>query len=203
MRIAFISADSVEASIERFVAPDLRAAAAETYEREMNPQTGEISMSGLYKVCAAAGWNAADDAGFGHCREFVDSMMLGRMRPGIVEKSVRESTAKYLNAGANPGPECWAEDVWLNFICDADGRAKDWGAGGADFAAGRISAAEQGTDEWRTRLRLRQTKDEAMHGLETTQQLRNDNNLRPITAPVGARPNFEVVMPTATASTRG
>lgn len=69
------SAETVETAIQKMVAAENQAGAAATYESQMDGINGEISISGLYAVCNAAGFDIRQSYGFDDCRRFVKFML--------------------------------------------------------------------------------------------------------------------------------
>lgn len=65
-------ADAVERAINTIVTETRRTATASEYEKQMDKDTGKISVSGMFKVCAVAGFNINNPNGYEDCRRFVD-----------------------------------------------------------------------------------------------------------------------------------
>lgn len=65
-------ADAVERAINTIVTETRRTATASEYEKQMDKDTGKISVSGMFKVCAVAGFNINEPNGYEDCRRFVD-----------------------------------------------------------------------------------------------------------------------------------
>ena len=71
------SSHAVEDAINTFVAADNRAAARDEYQKQMDATTGKISVSGVYKVCNAAGFKVKDRGGYNDCQTFVGMIIAG------------------------------------------------------------------------------------------------------------------------------
>ena len=67
--------DVVEKAINQLVASENRQSAADEYQKNMDPETGKISVLGLYKVCIASGFNIQTNDGYTLCRNFLNFMI--------------------------------------------------------------------------------------------------------------------------------
>ena len=67
--------DVVETAINQLVSSENRQAAADEYQKNMDPETGKISVLGLYKVCIASGFNIQTNDGYSLCRNFLNFMI--------------------------------------------------------------------------------------------------------------------------------
>ena len=75
--------DVVETAINQLVSSENRQAAADEYQKNMDPETGKISVLGLYKVCIAAGFNIQSNDGYSLCRNFLNFMITETENMGI------------------------------------------------------------------------------------------------------------------------
>ena len=71
------SSQAVEDAINTFVAADNRVAARDEYQKQMDATTGKIGVSGVYKVCNAAGFKVKDRGGYSDCQTFVGMIISG------------------------------------------------------------------------------------------------------------------------------
>lgn len=67
--------DVVEKAINQLVASENRQSAADEYQKNMNKSNGKISVSGVYKVCIASGFNIQTNDGYNLCRNFLNFMI--------------------------------------------------------------------------------------------------------------------------------
>ena len=67
--------DVVEKAINQLVASENRQSAADEYQKNMDQTNGKISVTGLYKVCIAAGFNIQTTDGYNLCRNFLNFMI--------------------------------------------------------------------------------------------------------------------------------
>ena len=67
-------ASAIEDTINTMVPESHRASAADEYQKQMNSTTGKISVMGIYKVCAAAGFNINNTNGYNGCRRFINTI---------------------------------------------------------------------------------------------------------------------------------
>ena len=67
--------DVVETAINQLVASENRQSAADEYQKNMDQTNGKISVTGLYKVCIAAGFNIQSNDGYSLCRNFLNFMI--------------------------------------------------------------------------------------------------------------------------------
>ena len=67
--------DVVEKAINQLVASENRQSAADEYQKNMDQTNGKISVTGLYKVCIAAGFNIQSNDGYSLCRNFLNFMI--------------------------------------------------------------------------------------------------------------------------------
>ena len=65
----------VEKAINQLVASENRQSAADEYQKNMDQTNGKISVTGLYKVCIAAGFNIQSNDGYSLCRNFLNFMI--------------------------------------------------------------------------------------------------------------------------------
>ncbi len=65
----------VEKAINQLVASERRQAAADEYQKNMDQTNGKISVTGIYKVCIASGFNIQTNDGYNLCRNFLNFMM--------------------------------------------------------------------------------------------------------------------------------
>lgn len=65
----------VEKAINQLVASERRQAAADEYQKNMDQTNGKISVTGIYKVCIASGFNIQTTDGYNLCRNFLNFMM--------------------------------------------------------------------------------------------------------------------------------
>ncbi|MCM1294305.1 MAG: hypothetical protein NC311_01965 [Muribaculaceae bacterium] len=72
--VAFTS-DAVEQAINEYVNPRYQQSAADTYQEQMDAETGKISVAGIYRVCVAANFDLKQDDGFRLCRNMLNKMM--------------------------------------------------------------------------------------------------------------------------------
>ena len=75
--------DVVETAINQLVSSENRQAAADEYQKNMDPETGKISVLGLYKVCIASGFNIQTNDGYSLCRNFLNFMITETENMGI------------------------------------------------------------------------------------------------------------------------
>ena len=67
-------ASAIEDTINTMVPESHRVAAADEYQKQMDSTTGKISVMGIYKVCAAAGFNINNTNGYNGCRLFINTI---------------------------------------------------------------------------------------------------------------------------------
>lgn len=67
-------ASAIEDTINTIVPESHRASAADEYQKQMDSTTGKISVLGIYKVCAAAGFNINNTNGYNGCRLFINTI---------------------------------------------------------------------------------------------------------------------------------
>ena len=67
--------DIVEKAINQLVASENRQSAADEYQKNMDQTDGRISVTGLYKVCIASGFNIQTNDGYSRCRNFLNFMI--------------------------------------------------------------------------------------------------------------------------------
>ena len=67
--------DVVEKAINQLVASENRQSAADEYQKNMDQTNGKISVTGLYKVCIASGFNIQTTDGYNLCRNFLNFMI--------------------------------------------------------------------------------------------------------------------------------
>lgn len=67
-------ATAIEDAINTMVPETHREAAANEYQTQMDQTTGTISVMGIYKVCAAAGFNINNTNGYTGCRRFINTI---------------------------------------------------------------------------------------------------------------------------------
>ncbi|HIU65178.1 MAG TPA: hypothetical protein IAC63_00870 [Candidatus Enterousia avicola] len=67
--------DVVEKAINQLVASENRQSAADEYQKNMDQTDGRISVTGLYKVCIASGFNIQTNDGYNLCRNFLNFMI--------------------------------------------------------------------------------------------------------------------------------
>ena len=67
--------DVVEKAINQLVASENRQSAADEYQKNMDQTNGKISVTGLYKVCIASGFNIQTTDGYSLCRNFLNFMI--------------------------------------------------------------------------------------------------------------------------------
>ena len=67
-------ASAIEDTINTMVPESHRASAADEYQKQMDSTTGKISVLGIYKVCAAAGFNINNTNGYNGCRLFINTI---------------------------------------------------------------------------------------------------------------------------------
>ncbi len=67
-------ASAIEDTINTMVPESHRASAADEYQKQMNSTTGKISVMGIYKVCAAAGFNINNTNGYNGCCLFINTI---------------------------------------------------------------------------------------------------------------------------------
>ncbi|MBR2412684.1 MAG: hypothetical protein IKB10_03395 [Alphaproteobacteria bacterium] len=67
-------ASAIEDTINTMVPESHRASAADEYQKQMDSTTGKISVMGIYKVCAAAGFNINNTNGYNGCRLFINTI---------------------------------------------------------------------------------------------------------------------------------
>lgn len=67
--------DVVEKAINQLVASENRQAAADEYQNNMDQESGKISVTGLYKVCIASGFDIQTNDGYTLCRNFLNFMI--------------------------------------------------------------------------------------------------------------------------------
>lgn len=75
--------DVVEKAINQLVASENRQAAADEYQNSMDPESGKISVTGLYKVCIASGFNIQTNDGYTLCRNFLNFMIAETENMGV------------------------------------------------------------------------------------------------------------------------
>ncbi|MFQ6702932.1 MAG: hypothetical protein ACLRFO_01855, partial [Alphaproteobacteria bacterium] len=67
-------ASAIEDTINTMVPESHRASAADEYQKQMDSTTGKISVLGIYRVCAAAGFNINNTNGYNGCRLFINTI---------------------------------------------------------------------------------------------------------------------------------
>ncbi|MBE6457949.1 MAG: hypothetical protein E7011_04055 [Alphaproteobacteria bacterium] len=67
-------ASAIEDTINTMVPETHRASAADEYQKQMDSTTGKISVLGIYKVCAAAGFDINNTNGYNGCRLFINTI---------------------------------------------------------------------------------------------------------------------------------
>ena len=67
-------ASAIEDTINTMVPETHRGAAADEYQKQMDSTTGKISVLGIYKVCAAAGFDINNTNGYNSCRLFINTI---------------------------------------------------------------------------------------------------------------------------------
>lgn len=67
--------DVVEKAINQLVASENRQSAADEYQTNMDQESGKISVTGLYKVCIASGFDIQTNDGYIMCRTFLNFMI--------------------------------------------------------------------------------------------------------------------------------
>ncbi|MBR3930616.1 MAG: hypothetical protein IKJ62_03485, partial [Alphaproteobacteria bacterium] len=67
-------ASAIEDTINTMVPETHRGAAADEYQKQMDQTTGKISVMGIYKVCAAAGFDINNTNGYNGCRLFINTI---------------------------------------------------------------------------------------------------------------------------------
>ena len=67
-------ASAIEETINTMVPESHRMSAADEYQKQMDANTGKISVMGIYKVCAAAGFNINNTNGYNGCRRFINAI---------------------------------------------------------------------------------------------------------------------------------
>jgi len=67
-------ASAIEETINTMVPESHRQSAADEYQKQMDSTTGKISVMGIYKVCAAAGFNINNTNGYNGCRLFINTI---------------------------------------------------------------------------------------------------------------------------------
>ena len=67
-------ASAIEDTINTMVPESHRLSAADEYQKQMDSTTGKISVLGIYKVCAAAGFNINNTNGYNGCRLFINTI---------------------------------------------------------------------------------------------------------------------------------
>ncbi len=67
-------ATAIEETINTMVPESHRQSAADEYQKQMDSTTGKISVMGIYKVCAAAGFNINNTNGYNGCRLFINTI---------------------------------------------------------------------------------------------------------------------------------
>lgn len=92
-------ASAIEDTINTMVPESHRVAAADEYQKQMDQTTGKISVLGIYKVCAAAGFNINNTNGYNGCRLFINT---------IAEKSGFSSGSATQQNCANKFNGIWA-----------------------------------------------------------------------------------------------
>ena len=75
--------DVVEKAINQLVASENRQSAADEYQKNMDQTNGKISVTGLYKVCIAAGFNIQSNDGYSLCRNFLNFMISETENMGV------------------------------------------------------------------------------------------------------------------------
>ncbi len=68
------SSKAVEDTINTMVPATHRQSAADEYQKQMDQMGGTISVMGIYKVCAAAGFNINNTNGYNGCRLFINTL---------------------------------------------------------------------------------------------------------------------------------
>lgn len=116
---------AVEDAVNTMVAPENRQNVADEYETQMNPDNGQISTSGIYSVCAAAGWNISNSDGYYMCRGFVDKIAeLSDMSGGASRICAQNNGILMVTPDGN-GYECIGRDgkplVYARACRGADG----------------------------------------------------------------------------------
>lgn len=87
--------DVVERAINQLVASERRQAAADEYQNNMDQTNGKISVTGLYKVCIASGFNIQSNDGYSLCRNFLN-FMISESNFGT-ESATQKNCANLLN----------------------------------------------------------------------------------------------------------
>ena len=87
--------DVVEKAINQLVASENRQSAADEYQKNMNKSNGKISVSGVYKVCIASGFNIQTNDGYNLCRNFLN-FMISESNFGT-ENAIKKNCANLLN----------------------------------------------------------------------------------------------------------
>ena len=67
-------ASAIEDTINTMVPETHRGATADEYQKQMDSTTGKISVLGIYKVCAAAGFDINNTNGYNGCRLFINTI---------------------------------------------------------------------------------------------------------------------------------
>ena len=75
--------DVVERAINQLVASENRQMAADEYQNNMNQDSGQISVMGLYKVCIASGFDIQTNDGYALCRNFLNFMISETENMGV------------------------------------------------------------------------------------------------------------------------
>lgn len=75
--------DVVEKAINQLVASERRQVAADEYQKNMDQRSGKISVTGLYKVCIASGFNIQTNDGYNLCRNFLNFMISETENMGV------------------------------------------------------------------------------------------------------------------------
>lgn len=75
--------DVVEKAINQLVASENRQMAADEYQNNMNQDSGQISVMGLYKVCIASGFDIQTNDGYALCRNFLNFMISETENMGV------------------------------------------------------------------------------------------------------------------------
>lgn len=67
-------ASAIEDTINTMVPESRRLSVADEYQKQMDSTTGKISVLGIYRVCAAAGFNINNTNGYNDCRLFINTI---------------------------------------------------------------------------------------------------------------------------------
>ncbi len=82
---------AIEDTINTMVPESHRMAAADEYQKQMDATTGKISVMGMYRVCAAAGFNINNTNGYNGCRLFINTIA---EKSGFGSGSATQQTCK-------------------------------------------------------------------------------------------------------------